>query len=257
VASTPPTTAELCANGCGRPRLRCGEGLFSVVLPHCAECQAELPVVDVDEERRDRRRRQALEALDRDLGSRLARYTLATYPTEHAGRAGALREAEAWMASYLDGARRNLVLYGPAAEAKTGLAVGIARALVERHVRVKFVVGRDWLDEIRRAIAADEGLDVAELPARTCSVLVLDDFGSERWTPFVLERFLSLVDHRYRHELPTIVTSNFAPRGLVKALEAFGAAVGERIVSRLVEDAVKVSFAFGNLRLANQEPTAA
>jgi DNA replication protein DnaC len=249
MGGTADSTSELCVNGCGRLCFRCGGPAFLAVLRHCAEC-----LVDLAREEEQRRQHRCegealkcrLKSLDRDLGCRLARYTLGGYPTSHRGRAEAVRAAEAWLESYYAGARRNLILHGPAGEAKTGLAVGLARALVER-VDVKFIVWRDWLDVTRRAFAA--GTDAPSFAPHSCAVLVLDDLGSERGTPFALEQLLSLIDHRYRQELPTIITSNFAPSGLAAELGKLDETIGARIVSRLVEDAVSIGFSFGDLRL--------
>lgn len=62
--------------------------------------------------------------------------------------------------------------------------------------------------------------------ARTADLLFLDDLAvgkASDWTEEVLYRILN---HRYDHELPTLVTTNLPPDGL-------SAALGARLVSRL------------------------
>lgn len=285
-----PTTTEvasgLCLNGCGRPRsivtvsrgipIPTKDGLadraISYEWPFCDSCTDAIrsqpipgPDAEVDastegweSHRRDERISRRRARLIEDTGRRLAGYRLSTYPYAPEGRLAALRSVEGWLA---DGAHANLFLHGPAGEGKTGLAVAAAHELVDRGAHVRFFVGRGWLEEMRRSFARideDSGeLADAELAAQRAGVLVLDDLGSERGTPWALERLLSLVDWRYRKELPTIVTSNFAPSGLIAELGKSDMTIGERIVSRLLEGAVKVKFDFGNLRLGGQETRAA
>lgn len=62
---------------------------------------------------------------------------------------------------------------------------------------------------------------------RECDLLVLDDLGVERPTPFVLEALYRIIDSRYENDRRTIVTSNGAPSELARTL-------GARIHSRLV-----------------------
>lgn len=243
--SPPTTTDAVCA--CGQPCATFGSGTFSYTLPMCADCAAALEEKRAWDDQQAEASARRLDRLDRDLGPRFVRYTWNGYPAD---RIDARATAGAWVSRLLAGQpAQNLVLHGPAGEGKTGLAVVAAREVAEAGLSVRFFVGREWLDAVRRASLGQED-DGVEAAARSCRLLVLDDLGSERGTPFALERLLSLVDHRYRHELPTIVTSNFAPSGLVGELGRTDATIGERIVSRLVEGAVKIAFDYGNLRLA-------
>jgi len=255
LAHSPLTTAdtdEPCTEGCGRPRARAGQPPFEFVSETCVECGERL-ARDFEAELRDLDRSERIASrirrLEEDLGPRLARYSLDSFP---AGRGEALQAAERWLEGRLAGATVNLYLHGPTGEGKTGLAVGVARRLAETGQAVRFVVGRDWLDDVRRA-SFERRDSTAEDLAREADVLVLDDLGTERSTPFALERLLSLVDFRYRQERPTVVTSNLAPSELVLELNKLDETAGERIVSRLVEDAERIRFGFGNLRLRQRE----
>lgn len=42
-------------------------------------------------------------------------------------------------------------------------------------------------------------------------LLVLDDFGAERATDWACEQLFQIVNTRYSHERPTVITSNLAP----------------------------------------------
>ncbi|MEU3020830.1 ATP-binding protein [Nocardiopsis sp. NPDC007018] len=62
----------------------------------------------------------------------------------------------------------------------------------------------------------------------------IDDLGAAKVTEWTEEVTYRLVNHRYEHQLPTIFTSNAAPKDL-------GERVGERVASRLMEMAQRVA----------------
>lgn len=59
-------------------------------------------------------------------------------------------------------------------------------------------------------------------------LLILDDLGCEKITDWVLEKFYEIINTRYNHVRPVIITSNHSIPELAEK-------VGDRIVSRLVE----------------------
>lgn len=82
----------------------------------------------------------------------------------------------------------------------------------------------DLLDDLRPG-------DAAVLTIRDCqkaALLVIDDIGAEKPSEWTQERVYSVIDHRYAHCLPLIVTSNLPPKGLATQ-------IGDRSASRLAE----------------------
>jgi DNA replication protein DnaC len=67
----------------------------------------------------------------------------------------------------------------------------------------------------------------------TARLLVIDDLGAAKGSEWVEEINYRLINHRYEHKMPTLITSNLLPKEL-------GAALGERVTSRLVEMADRV-----------------
>lgn len=87
----------------------------------------------------------------------------------------------------------------------------------------------DLLDDLRPG-------DDSRKRIRHCqdaSMLVLDDMGAEKASEWTQERIYSIVDERYVHQLPLIVTSNLPPKELAGQ-------TGERTASRLAEMCVVV-----------------
>lgn len=79
-------------------------------------------------------------------------------------------------------------------------------------------------------------------------LLVMDDLGAERPSDWVRETLYLTVNTAYENQITTIVTSNLKPQELMRSL-------GERLVSRLLEDARVVHFTGPDRRLGVlQEP---
>ena len=79
---------------------------------------------------------------------------------------------------------------------------------------------------------------------RDARLLLVDDLGAERKpTEFTEEVNFRLINHRYEHHLPTLMTSNVEPKEL-------RARLGDRVTSRLAEMCERVAMK-GNDRRRN------
>lgn len=81
------------------------------------------------------------------------------------------------------------------------------------------------LDQLRPG-ASDARQVVVDCQA--CKLLLIDDLGAEKPSEWTQERLYEVIDERYVHCLPLIITSNLPPHALTDQ-------VGERTTSRLAE----------------------
>ena len=95
-----------------------------------------------------------------------------------------------------------LLLWGDIGTGKTHLAACIANALIEKEVSVRML---NFSHILNTGFEARN--DLIESICR-CSLLIIDDFGSERDTEFGLEIIHSVLDARYSCGKPMIVTTN-------------------------------------------------
>jgi DNA replication protein DnaC len=126
-------------------------------------------------------------------------------------------------------------IHGQTGSGKTHLLGCIANYLIENGVDVLYVVYADLLDKIRETY--NEGATETESAilrrVTSVSVLLLDDLGMEKNSEFAQKYLAQIIDHRYRHMLATIITSNFTLPELKERSK--NDMYGERVIWRLVE----------------------
>ena len=125
-----------------------------------------------------------------------------------------------------------LRLHGPFGVGKTHLAVAAASEREDRGDEVFFATVADLLDYLRATFAPESEVTHDDLldRIRNADVLVLDDMGAERSTPFAEDKLFQIVGYRYEERLPTIITTS-------QQIEAIASA-RPRIASRLQDNMV-------------------
>ncbi|MFD7993136.1 ATP-binding protein [Streptomyces mexicanus] len=123
---------------------------------------------------------------------------------------------------------RSLLITGPTGTGKTHQAYGAIRALLGRGVRLRWegTTTADLYARLRPRAGHDTERDLQTL-ARS-PLLLLDDLGAAKASEWTEELTYRLINHRYEHLLPTLITTNLPTRELRDAL-------GDRVASRLAE----------------------
>lgn len=124
-----------------------------------------------------------------------------------------LTRAKSYIQRWAENPEGWLSLFGPLGVGKTHLAVAAAAERENRGDEVFFATVPDLLDYLRATFAPDSPIAHYDLLERikTCDLLVLDDMGAERNTPFSEDKLLQIAGYRYDERLPTIITSNKEP----------------------------------------------
>jgi DNA replication protein DnaC len=136
----------------------------------------------------------------------------------------------------------SLMLIGSTGSGKTYQAYAAMRALSVCGASVGWTVttAADMYGALRPRPRVDSEEEFERF-ART-GVLVLDDLGAAKGTEWNEEINYRLVNYRYEHGKPTLITSNVPPKNL-------GAVLGERVASRLTEMATRVVLKGADRRL--------
>jgi DNA replication protein DnaC len=136
---------------------------------------------------------------------------------------------DTWSRRLVAGTAGNLALFGGVGTGKTWSAwEALERAVAAGWSGTfDFATSGDWQDVV------GPPPDRERLRAmRTTGLLVLDDLGSSRIGDWQRECLLSVIDERWAHARPTVITSN---------LTSLGDPLGERLASRLLDGAVVVA----------------
>ncbi len=128
---------------------------------------------------------------------------------------------------------RSLLILGPTGTGKSHATYGALRALSVCGVPTAwtFTTAADLYARLRPrqgVDSEDEFAAFAQVP-----ILAVDDLGAAKNSDWTEEVNYRLINHRYEHELPTLITSNVPVKEL-------GTKLGARVASRLTEMADRV-----------------
>lgn len=199
------------------------------VCPSCLDAQETV----WERQERERAYERSMSSYrDGDQGTRLTKASFAAFDVGDHNRAGLNRAME-----WLDAAeRQNLLIVGPIGSGKSYLAACVYNALMERLEPAYWLNAGSLMALIRRGFNDREAANQAGTRmerAEYAPVLVLDDLGKVhpgKDVSWVEETFYSMVEARYRNELPTIVTTEWKSASLAER-------VGQSVVSRLEDGA--------------------
>lgn len=118
---------------------------------------------------------------------------------------------------------------------KTLMAAAVTNELLAIKRKVKFTTSMDILDAIRESYDKDSEETEAKLLSdlTRADILIIDDFGTERCTDWVSEKFYQIINKRYINRKITIFTANYDIQDLP---------YDERISSRIKERSFKIHF---------------
>lgn len=110
-------------------------------------------------------------------------------------------------------AKGGIVLYGPPGTGKTHLTAALVRSLFEDEKidRPAWLNTATMFDQMRRAI---NDPTVERIDPSGADLIVWEDLGRERPSPFVIEQFYVLVNRAYENMIPMIITTNLRPTDL-------------------------------------------
>lgn len=171
--------------------------------------------------------------------------TMTKVPFHYRNAISSLPQLRTWIDTLIDAAKEiqsernapiasitngpSLLLLGVTGVGKTHEAYGAMRELAVSGVYGQWAV--TTAADLYAALRPRHGIDSeAEFRRyRDARLLFVDDLGAERKpTEFTEEINFRLVNWRYEHHLPTLMTSNVEPKDLAARL-------GDRVISRLAE----------------------
>jgi len=135
--------------------------------------------------------------------------------------------------------RTGLILVGNSGTGKTLALWALKRNLMKDGIRCDFYSAVEIARELSRHA---KNLDVAVHLWNT-RVLMIDDLGKEPVTPAASALFWELIDRRYQHQVPTIITTRFRGEGFSERFRE--PALGTDIRRRIKDTCKPVQFSGG------------
>ena len=108
-----------------------------------------------------------------------------------------------------------IVVTGNPGSGKTHLSIAAAQIVADTRKSVAFTTVAELLDRLRRNSFADHQDNTLQ-ELQLAQLLVLDDMGIERTTPFAEEKLYLIINYRYERATPTIITTNLNPEQLCR-----------------------------------------
>ena len=104
---------------------------------------------------------------------------------------------------------RGIIFVGDVGTGKTHLSFAVFNELIRQGINGLAVTVPDLMDDLKPRRNDSTERQAAQIEAlKTVDLLLLDDLGAQRNTPWVTERLFIIINARYNNMRPTLITSN-------------------------------------------------
>ena len=123
-----------------------------------------------------------------------------------------------------------LLLWGDVGTGKSFIAGCIANALLDKGVPVLMTNFARLLNKLTDMYSGDRNAYIDSF--KRYPLLIIDDLGMERNSEFAREQVFSVIDSRYRSQLPMIVTTNLSLEELKDPTDLSRSRIYDRVLER-------------------------
>ena len=235
---------------CHTPRQKRIEVSGKTIEPRCmCACQTE----DYDQREQERKHREFLDivAKNRSIGLPDPGLRKHTFENDLGYNPKQMRMAKRYV-QHWEELRKNatgLLLWGDVGTGKSFIAGCIANALLDKGVPVIMTNFARLLNKLTDMYAGDRNAYIDSF--KRYPLMIIDDLGVERNSEFAREQVFSVIDSRYRSELPMIVTTNLT----LEELQHPEDLSRSRIYDRVLERCLPIRVNDQNIRELNQVAT--
>ena len=235
---------------CHTPRQKRLEVSGKTIEPRCmCACQTE----DYDRREQERKHREFLDmvAKNRSIGLPDPGLRKHTFENDLGYNPKQIRMAKRYVQHWEEMQKNStgLLLWGDVGTGKSFIAGCIANALLDKGVPVIMTNFARLLNKLTDMYAGDRNAYIDSF--KRYPLMIIDDLGVERNSEFAREQVFSVIDSRYRSELPMIVTTNLT----LEELQHPEDLSRSRIYDRILERCLPIRVNDQNIRELNQVAT--
>ena len=240
----------ICCSKCHTPRQKRIEVSGKTIEPRCmCACQTE----DYDRREQERKHREFLDivAKNRSIGLPDSSLRKHTFENDLGYNPKQIRMAKRYVQHWEEMQKNStgLLLWGDVGTGKSFIAGCIANALLDKGVPVIMTNFARLLNKLTDMYAGDRNAYIDSF--KRYPLMIIDDLGVERNSEFAREQVFSVIDSRYRSELPMIVTTNLT----LEELQHPEDLSRSRIYDRVLERCLPIRVNDQNIRELNQVAT--
>ena len=240
----------ICCSKCRTPRQKRIEVSGKTIEPRCmCACQTE----DYDRREQERKHREFLDlvAKNRSIGLPDPGLRKHTFENDLGYNPKQIRMAKRYVQHWEEMQKNStgLLLWGDVGTGKSFIAGCIANALLDKGVPVIMTNFARLLNKLTDMYAGDRNAYIDSF--KRYPLMIIDDLGVERNSEFAREQVFSVIDSRYRSELPMIVTTNLT----LEELQHPEDLSRSRIYDRVLERCLPIRVNDQNIRELNQVAT--
>lgn len=208
-------------------------------------CLCRCAAEELEKAEKERKDRETMEGISRLKSAGLQDktffgYTFTNCDETHPCAGYAHRYAEHFEEFQKNG--QGLLLWGDVGTGKTFLAGCIANALMDRNIPVLMTSFPKLINSLGGLYSGERNEYLYNL--NHYQLLIIDDLGVERNTPYVLETVYLVIDERYKSGKPFIITTNLSLQELQNPADLEHG----RIYDRIMERCTPVAFSGRNYR---------
>lgn len=176
---------------------------------HTVRCLCQCQQAQLEDQRKQLRQQEELDHFARmrsiamrDPALRKCTFAASQYPSD------ALKIAEKYVSQWpkMQAQGMGLLFWGPSGTGKTYAAAAIANALLDQKIPVLMTSFGRMLGAMPGPASGQQTAQLDEW--MSYPLLIIDDLGTERDTPYAAQVVYHIIDARYRSNMPMVVTTN-------------------------------------------------
>ena len=237
----------ICCSKCHTPRQKRIEVAGKRMEPRCmCACQTS----DYDKREQERKHREFLDMVERNrsVGLPDPELKIHTFENDLGYNPKQIAIAQQYVQHWDEflASSTGLLLWGNVGTGKSYIAGCIANALLDKGVPVIMTNFAWLLNKLTDMYSGDRNAYIDSF--KKYPLMIIDDLGMERNSEFAREQVFSVIDSRYRSQLPMIVTTNLSLEELKYTTDLSRT----RIYGRVLERCLPIRVNEQNIRELNQ-----